>query len=137
MDNVQKTLLQIITHHRQNPLDFNWFTSFSLFEMHKLITVFQFTSQFLLIRAPSSRKPIVVPVGKKGKLIFILRVFALRAVLAERIKLVNRGIRVQDKGQMILLQVKRHGAVRKVRGLTTQPDSTRKSYNAPIMRGRC
>jgi hypothetical protein len=22
MDNVQKTLLQIITHHRQNPLDF-------------------------------------------------------------------------------------------------------------------
>jgi hypothetical protein len=36
-------------------------TSFRLYEMHKLIPVFQFTSQFSLIRAPSSRKPIVVP----------------------------------------------------------------------------
>jgi RNA recognition motif-containing protein len=39
----------------------NRFTSFRLYEMHKLIPVFQFTSQFLLIRTPSSRKPIVVP----------------------------------------------------------------------------
>jgi hypothetical protein len=39
----------------------NRFTSVRLYEMHKLIPVFQFTSQFSLIRAPSSRKPIVVP----------------------------------------------------------------------------
>jgi hypothetical protein len=37
------------------------FTSFRLYEMHKSIPVFQFTSQFSLIRAPSSRKSIVVP----------------------------------------------------------------------------
>jgi hypothetical protein len=42
----------------------NRFKSFRLYEMHKLIPVFQFTSKFSLIRAPSSRKPIVVPVGK-------------------------------------------------------------------------
>jgi hypothetical protein len=40
----------------------NRFTNFHLYEMHKFF--FQFTSQFSLIRAPSSRKPIVVPVGK-------------------------------------------------------------------------
>jgi hypothetical protein len=34
------------------------------------------------------------PSGSNGKLIFVLRVFALRAVLEERIKLVNRGITV-------------------------------------------
>jgi hypothetical protein len=34
---------------------------FHLYEMHKLIHVFKFTSQFSLIRAPSSRKLIVVP----------------------------------------------------------------------------
>jgi hypothetical protein len=39
----------------------NRFTSFRLYEMHKLIPVFQFMSQFSLIQAPSSRKPIVVP----------------------------------------------------------------------------
>jgi hypothetical protein len=32
--------------------------------------------------------------GSDGKLIFVLRVFALQAVLEERIKLVNRGITV-------------------------------------------
>jgi hypothetical protein len=32
--------------------------------------------------------------GSNGKLIFVLRVFALRAVLEDRIKLVNRGIPV-------------------------------------------
>jgi hypothetical protein len=37
----------------------NRFTSFRLYEMHKLISGFQFTS-----RAPSSHKPIVIPVGK-------------------------------------------------------------------------
>jgi hypothetical protein len=41
----------------------NRFTSFLLYEMHKLIPVFQFTSQFSPIRAPSSRKPIAVSVG--------------------------------------------------------------------------
>jgi hypothetical protein len=35
--------------------------SFRLYEMHKLIPVFQFMSQFSLIRAPSSRKLIIVP----------------------------------------------------------------------------
>jgi hypothetical protein len=39
----------------------NCFTSFRLYEMHKLIPVFQFTSQFSPNKqAPSSRKPIVV-----------------------------------------------------------------------------
>jgi hypothetical protein len=42
----------------------NRFTSFRLYEMYKVTHVFQFTSQFSLVRAPSSRKPIVVPVGK-------------------------------------------------------------------------
>jgi hypothetical protein len=42
----------------------NQFTSFCLHKVHKLMAVFQFKSQFLLIRAPSSRKPIVIPVGK-------------------------------------------------------------------------
>jgi hypothetical protein len=39
----------------------NRFTSFRLYEMHKLIPAFQFTSEFSLILAPSSCKPIVVP----------------------------------------------------------------------------
>jgi hypothetical protein len=39
----------------------NRLTSFRLYEIHKLIPVFQFTSQFSLIQAPSSHKPIVVP----------------------------------------------------------------------------
>jgi hypothetical protein len=34
------------------------------------------------------------PSGSNGKLIFVLQVFALRAVLGERMKLVNRGITV-------------------------------------------
>jgi hypothetical protein len=42
----------------------NRFTSFRLYEMRKLIPVFLFTSQFSRIQVPSSRKPIVVPVGK-------------------------------------------------------------------------
>jgi hypothetical protein len=37
----------------------NRFTSFRLYKTHKLIPVFQFTSQFLLIRATSSHKPVV------------------------------------------------------------------------------
>jgi hypothetical protein len=43
----------------------NRFTSFRLYEMLKLTPVFQFTSQFSLIRAPSPRKQIDVPVGKQ------------------------------------------------------------------------
>jgi hypothetical protein len=58
----------------------NRFTSFRLYEMHKLIPIFQFTIQFSLARAPSSRKPIVVPGASSPKLIFVLRVFDLRAV---------------------------------------------------------
>jgi hypothetical protein len=72
----------------------NRFTTFRLYEMHKLKPVFKFTIQFSLIRAPASRKPIVVPSGSNGKSIFVLRVFALRAVFEEPIKLVNRGITV-------------------------------------------
>jgi hypothetical protein len=75
----------------------NRFTSFHLYEMHKLITVFQFMSQFSLIQAPSSSKPIVVPCASSRKLIFVLRVFASRAVLEEWIKVVNRGITVISK----------------------------------------
>jgi hypothetical protein len=65
--------------------------------MRKLIPVFQFTSQFSLIRAPSSRKPIVVTSASCRKLIFILQVFALQAILEEQIKLINQGITVQPK----------------------------------------
>jgi hypothetical protein len=32
-----------------------------VYEMHKLIPVFQFMSQFLLIQAPSYHKPVVIP----------------------------------------------------------------------------
>jgi hypothetical protein len=39
----------------------NWFMSFRLYKMHKLMPVFQFMSRFSLIRASSSRKPIIVP----------------------------------------------------------------------------
>jgi hypothetical protein len=39
----------------------NRFMSFRLYEMHKLIPIFQFMSQFSLIRAPSFHKPIIVP----------------------------------------------------------------------------
>jgi hypothetical protein len=55
----------------------NLFTSTRLYEIHKLIPVFQFTSQFSLIRAPSSRKPIVVPVGKFWKINFRFTIFHL------------------------------------------------------------
>jgi hypothetical protein len=72
----------------------NRFTSFRLYDMHKLIPVFKFTSQFSLIRAPSSRKPIVVPGACSRKLISVLRLFALRAAWEELIKFVNRGITV-------------------------------------------
>jgi hypothetical protein len=45
------------------------------------------------IRAPSSRKLIVIP-DVNGKLIFVLQVFASQAVLEERIKLINQGITI-------------------------------------------
>jgi hypothetical protein len=61
----------------------NRFTSFHLYEMHKLISI------FLLIRVPSSHKPIVVIGASSQKFIFALGVFALQAILEERIKLVN------------------------------------------------
>jgi hypothetical protein len=41
--------------------------------------------------------------GSNEKLIFVLRVFALRAVLEERIKLVNRGITVFGLTKKIIL----------------------------------
>jgi hypothetical protein len=82
------------------------FTSFRLHEMHKLIPVFKFTSQFSLMRDPSSRSPIiVVPSASSrevGKLVFVLRAFALRTVLEERIKLVNRVMLVYHERESYL-----------------------------------
>jgi hypothetical protein len=49
----------------------------------------------------------------------------------------NNGRQIYDKEQKILFQVKRHGAIPKVRGQTAQRDSTRESYNTPIRRGHC
>jgi hypothetical protein len=67
--------------------------------MHKLIPVFfsiyepifAYTSSFLLQTDRCSRRLFS---GSNGKLIFVLRVFALRAVLKEGIKLINRRITV-------------------------------------------
>jgi hypothetical protein len=67
------------------------FTRFRLYEMHKLIPVFQFTSQYELL--PLANRSLF-PSGSNGILIFVLRVFVSRAVSEERIKLVNRGITV-------------------------------------------
>jgi hypothetical protein len=38
----------------------NQLTSFPLYDIHKLMSGFQLTSQFIVIRAPSSNKPIFV-----------------------------------------------------------------------------
>jgi hypothetical protein len=78
----------------------NLFTSFRLYEMHKLIPFFFFSiyepifahmSSFLSQTDRCSRRLFL---GSNGKFIFVLRVFALQAVLEERMKLVNRGISV-------------------------------------------
>jgi hypothetical protein len=61
----EKEAYTVIPRHTSNR-----FTSFRLYEMHKLIPVFQF-NQLSLIRAPSSRKPIVVPGASSRKLIFV------------------------------------------------------------------
>jgi hypothetical protein len=55
----------------------NQFTSFRLHKMHKLVTGFQFTSQFSLVRASSSRKPIVVQFGKQWETNFRFSSFRL------------------------------------------------------------
>jgi hypothetical protein len=52
MDNVQKTLLQIITHHRQNPLDFK-IVSISYFRAHvqnllNILETFSFKIWYLI-----------------------------------------------------------------------------------------
>jgi hypothetical protein len=73
----------------------NRFTSFRLYKMHKLILpVFQFSSQFSQYGLLPVANRSLFPSGSNGKLIFILRIFALRALLEERIQLVNRGIPV-------------------------------------------
>jgi hypothetical protein len=81
------------------------FTSFRLYEMHKLMPVFLIyepifanTSSFLSQIERCSRRLFS---GSNGKLIFVLRVFVLRAVLEERIKLVNPGITVLLNGDWI------------------------------------
>jgi hypothetical protein len=56
----------------------NRFTSFRLYELLPL----------------ANRSLFPAPLLENGKSIFVLRIFALRAVLEERIKLVNRGITV-------------------------------------------
>jgi hypothetical protein len=53
---------------------------------------FQFTSRLYELLPLSNRS--LFPSASNGKLIFVLRVFALRAVLEGRIKLLNRGITV-------------------------------------------
>jgi hypothetical protein len=61
-------------------------TCFSIYE-----SVFVYTSSFL---SQTDRCPRRFFSGSNGKLVFVLRVFALRAVLEEIIKLVNGGITV-------------------------------------------
>jgi hypothetical protein len=53
--------------------------------------IFAYTSSFLSQTDRCSRRLFS---GSNGKIIFVLRVFALRAVLEDRMKLVNRGIPV-------------------------------------------
>jgi hypothetical protein len=76
----------------------NRFTSFLLYEMHKLIPIFQFTSKFRKYELLPLANRSLFPSGSNGKLIFVLRVFALRAVFEERIKLVHWGITVFHRG---------------------------------------
>jgi hypothetical protein len=70
----------------------NRFTSFRLYKKHKLITVFNLRADFRSYELLPLANRSVFPSGSNEKLILILRVFALRAVLEEQIKLVNRGI---------------------------------------------
>jgi hypothetical protein len=49
----------------------------------------------------------------------------------------NNSRQILGEEQMIMLQVKQHGTIRKVRGVTTQLDSTLWSNNALIRRGHC
>jgi hypothetical protein len=74
----------------------NQFTNFPLYEMHKLIPFFNFRANFRSYELLPLANRSLFPSGSNGKLIFVLLVFALRAVLEERIKLVNRGITVLD-----------------------------------------
>jgi hypothetical protein len=62
--------------------------------MHKLIPVFNLGTNFCFYELLPLANRSLFPAGSNGKLIFVLRVFALRAVLEERIKLINRGITV-------------------------------------------
>jgi hypothetical protein len=68
-------------------------TCFSIYE-----PIFAFTSPFLL---QTDRCSWHLFLGSNGKLIFVLRVFALRTALEERIKLVNWGIPVFSKSSAV------------------------------------
>jgi hypothetical protein len=76
-------------------------TSLRLHQMHKLIPfffsiyepIFAYTSSFLSQTDHCSRHLFL---GSNGKLIFVLRIFALRTFVEDRIKLVNRGMAVFD-----------------------------------------
>jgi hypothetical protein len=62
--------------------------------MHKLIPVFILRANARLYELLPLASVSLFPSGSNGKLVFVLRVFALRAVLEDRIKLVNRGVPV-------------------------------------------
>jgi hypothetical protein len=67
---------------------------FSLVWDAQINTCFSICEPIFTFWASSSHKLIVVLGASSRKLIFVLRVFALRAVLEERIKLVHQGITV-------------------------------------------
>jgi hypothetical protein len=67
-------------------------TCFSIYE-----PIFAYTSSFL---SQTDRCSWRIFSGSNGKLIFVLRVFALQAILEERIKIVNRGITVEISGRI-------------------------------------
>jgi hypothetical protein len=62
--------------------------------MHKLIPFFNLRANFPLYEVLPLANRSLFPSESNGKLIFVFQLFALRAVLEEQIKLVNRGINV-------------------------------------------
>jgi hypothetical protein len=67
---------------------------FHLYKIYKLVPVFNLQANFRLYELLPLANRSLFPAGSNGRLIFVLRVFVLRAVGEGRIKLVNRGITV-------------------------------------------